>query len=358
MSRKQINIGDEPNKKSEKIAGASSVKKPSVSARDYTAAEGYSDAVDWDGKSVVVGGRAITPDYIVNGKAYVNEAQLTDAISDMEKRNGILGADEVSRRYEDKFGNLLENAAADLSDIKPFSYNPDDDPVYAAYKEQYTREGDRAYRRVLNDNNSSVTGASGAVLSEAIAARDDYSRRLADMIPTLAKDAYERHIGDMSARRDNFDVLADAANEYFDNLHGSDIDRIKLLNDSHKNERSEQQRWINNARQEKLDYYDNAKSEQDLERGRTELSYLNDSLYEGNRKTRLENDRAEVDNAMSAAVSRGFFTRSDEEALPWLRGYRGMYGGYTVSPWEAQARYEYDIAHSKALASYHASWGM
>lgn len=356
--------------------GSTGSKGGEVGIRDYVSASGYGNIVDWDGENVLVGGVPIVPTRVVDGKAYAPRSAVEDAVRSLESRNGIRGADGVMAAYENKYGKELRLALDALLNREAFSYDPEADPAYQAYREQYLREAEAAYRRVLNDNDTSVTGASGAVLSEALASRDDYLRRLADTIPVLEQNAYQRYTGETDRLRGNLSELNALADTYYDRLYTADRDAVAGINAAGKAESAEKQRWIENERadtqnrlaaeQQRLenernavnDAYQNALNAQSITKNDIELQYYPDMLAEQLRGDRIENNQAEIENAMTNAVSRGFFTRADESVMPWIAAYRNAYGGYTVTPWEAQTRYEYDIEHAKKLADYRAKFGM
>ena len=253
-----------------------------------------------------------------------------------------------------------------------FSYDPMSDPAYQAYAQRYMRLADDAYRRVLNDNNTSVRGASGAVLSEAAASRDTYLRAITDIIPELEKNAYNRYSGESDRLRENYKALAEEAGNYYDRLYTADADAIKNVNSAAKAEHDEQQRQLDNQRNERLDAansiaesYKNALNLINIQKGSIDLDYYDDMASEELKKARLVNEGLTLDNYTSktkdvidSAASRGFFTYEDEQYLPYLASYRSSAGGYTITPSEAKARYEYEIQHAKKRADLHVKLGM
>ena len=155
-----------------------------VAVRDYVAGRGYSGAVDWDGDSPTVGGNPITPEYVENGVAYVKREDADKAIANMESRAGIIGMDGAEKARQEKYGESEDKALKKVTDREDFSYDADKDPAFQAYREIYEDLAEKAYRKVLNDNNTSVTGASNVVLSEAMEAQNTEP---VCMIPVLSK---------------------------------------------------------------------------------------------------------------------------------------------------------------------------
>ena len=325
--------------------GVSAAPDPNgvVAARDYAASKGYSGVIDWDGSDVIIGGTAIRPQYIENGIAYVKKYDADRAIADMESASGIKGNANIVAATENRYGRQADDALRALSERAAFRYDPDTDPVYQAYKNQYEREADRAFRKVLNDNNTSVTGASGAVLAEAMANRNNYLSRLTDMIPELADKAYTRYSGETDRLSNTAKLLSGLADEYYNRLYDADSDARDRITAAGAAERKQRQ-YIDesdreaaqtaaeNERNRINDTYKNALNALNIEKGNTELEYYRDMLAADLLNTQLSN----ADRAIDNAVSRGFFTEGDEAALPWLSDYRTE-SGYSINPQLAMA---------------------
>lgn len=352
-----------------KIATQPALKaEPDVAVRSYVSSKGYSGTVDWDGEKVDVGGVPITPRYVRDGMAYAPRSQVDEAVGIMEKRNGIMGSSAVMGETEKKFGTDIKKTLRELLDRKEFSYDPDADPAYKAYKRQYESAAEAAYRSVLNKNNTSEYGASGAVLSEAMAKRDAYLRELADTVPVLEQNAFKRYSAETDRMSDNLDALVSLASDYYDRLYKADLDAAARINEAGRLEREEKQRWENNEqnriknmqserefeRQRENDYYTNELKKQQLERGEIDSEYYGAQVSADLLETRLANEKTGLSNA----ITRGFFVSQDEAALPWLGNYRRSDGSYSITPWEAQAKYEFEVAYAKKHAEMLAQWGM
>ncbi len=94
------------------------------------------------------------------------------------------GTDYVHRRDE-----AAARAAA------PFSYDPETDPVYASYRKAYAREGQRATEDTLG-RYAAMTGGmpSTAAVTAARQAGGYYAAQLADKLPELYQQAYQRYL--------------------------------------------------------------------------------------------------------------------------------------------------------------------
>ena len=287
----------------------------------------------WDGENPTVGGVKIKPLEIKNGVAYVDKNDVDSVLGDIEKNAGIKGA---QKSREENFGKVESDALNALITQKPFSYEVETDPVYQAYKKQYEREAEMASRRVLNDNNTSVTGASGAVLSEAIAAHDAELDKITDMIPELYENAYKRYKDENDVLSGNLKTINDVANDYYDRVYKSDSDKINRIVQAAAEERKE--------RNNQLEY----EIEKEKEIRETALDEIQLGLKVNQTNSNIT--KAEVSaekTAMENALSRGFFVESDEKAIPWLKDYRTGDGQYSILPSVAIIAYEYEAAAAR-----------
>ena len=91
--------------------------------------------------------------------------------------------------YEGRRDEAMERASA------PFSYDPETDPVYASYRKAYAREGQRATEDTLG-RYASMTGGmpSTAAVTAARQAGGYYAAQLADKLPELYQQAYQRYL--------------------------------------------------------------------------------------------------------------------------------------------------------------------
>lgn len=315
-----------------------------VAVRDYVAGKGYNGIVNWDGENPTVAGVKVNPTEIKNGIAYVKRDEVDSILSDMERNAGIKGA-EKSR--DEKYGKAESEALNAVVSRKPFSYDVEDDAVYQAYKKQYEREAEYALRRILNDNNTSVTGASGAVLSEAMAAQNEELEKISDMVPELYKDAYDRYVKEGDLYNSNLKTISSVADAYYKRVYDSDADIRKNITQAGEAERKERQREIDNQRDAIKDMYENAKNELDLK-------YYESELASDLAKTNVNAESTAVKNA----IARGFFVVSDEAAIPWLKNYRTSDGSYSISPSVASVAYEYDAARARERGKIHAKLGL
>lgn len=80
-----------------------------------------------------------------------------------------------------------------------FSYELESDPVWQAYKKQYTREGQRATQDALGTTAASTGGIpSSYATAAATQAGDYYAAQMTDKVPELYQQAYNRYLNELS----------------------------------------------------------------------------------------------------------------------------------------------------------------
>lgn len=80
-----------------------------------------------------------------------------------------------------------------------FSYDLESDPVWQAYRKQYTREGQRATQDALGAAAASSGGIpSSYATAAATQAGDYYAAQMSDKVPELYQQAYNRYLNELS----------------------------------------------------------------------------------------------------------------------------------------------------------------
>ena len=110
----------------------------------------------------------------------------------------------------DEYGETYRAALTAAASPTPFTYDVAADPVYQAYKKEYTREGRRAAEDTLGSYAAMTGGVpSTAAVTASQQAGDYYAAQLADKVPELyklASDMYDaaeaRRLKAISALRD------------------------------------------------------------------------------------------------------------------------------------------------------------
>lgn len=176
-----------------------------VAATDYTAvksaASGVPISAQWRDNKVSVGGKLIDPVRVTDGKAIVKQSDVDNAIQSIKNETGLKSGYEILKKY-DKYKDMYDEQLKKLTDRDEFSYNPENDEIYQAYKQQYNREGKRATEDTMGIY-SALTGGmanSGAVTAAARSGQY-WSDKLTDVIPRLAEGAYDRYLQEIETDR-------------------------------------------------------------------------------------------------------------------------------------------------------------
>ena len=135
-------------------------------------------------------------------------------------------APEYVNRYQDQIDGLLN----DILNRPEFSYDPDTDPMYAAFRKEYQREGQRATADTMGQY-AAMTGGmpSTAATVAAQQAGDYYAAQMADRIPELYQLAYSMYQDEGDNMRLNMDMLTALEqgdyNKYLNLLNQYNTDR-------------------------------------------------------------------------------------------------------------------------------------
>lgn len=122
---------------------------------------------------------------------------LDDALKKMQNYGSFSygSAPTYNNRYQEQIDSLLQQ----VQGYGPFSWSKETDPAYSAYAKQYRREGDRATANALAQAAAATGGqVSTAAMTAAGQAGDYYAGQLADKIPELYENAYQRYLSDYS----------------------------------------------------------------------------------------------------------------------------------------------------------------
>ena len=158
---------------------------------------------------------------------------------------GYLGGDDGSGYFEqtdkygdfayqsapvfyDAYGNQIADQRNKILNREAFSYNPEEDPLYAVYKAQYNREGNRATQNTIGEMAARTGGMASSYAGTAAAqAGQYYAQQLADRIPELQQLAYSMHMDDLNMSRQDLAMLEGAS----DRDYGRYMDSYGMWND-------------------------------------------------------------------------------------------------------------------------------
>lgn len=102
----------------------------------------------------------------------------------------------------------IENILGEILSREDFSYNVENDPLYAQYKTMYNREGDRAMRDTLAEAAASAGGMNSYAITAAQQANNYYASQLNDKIPELHQLAYEMYLQDKESKVQDLGLLS------------------------------------------------------------------------------------------------------------------------------------------------------
>lgn len=141
-------------------------------------------------------------------KSYGTTGAITDAAGSSFAGTQRLVAPEVGGTLASSDPTTYQTVLDDIVNQKEFTYDPETDPIYAAYAKAYRREGRRASENALAQA-AAMTGGrpSSYAISAAQQAGNYYASQLADMIPTLRQNAKAEYDGELSTKYDILNAL-------------------------------------------------------------------------------------------------------------------------------------------------------
>ena len=153
----------------------------------------------------------------------------------------------VYGRSSTEYDALVNSALRKITEREPFDYDPETDPEYLAYRDRLRADAESAYRRILNENNTSVFGASGAVLSEAAAAKNAELRDLPEMAGRLYERAYKRYTDETKRLRNELSDVTDLADAAYRRMREADNDEYTRARQARQELTKEDQRQFENS---------------------------------------------------------------------------------------------------------------
>lgn len=290
-----------------------------VAATDYVAAkaaaEGLPITAEWRNGHVSVGGELITPTKIVDGKAYVNETDIDNAINRLKERTGVKNNSELFDVYFNT--GEYKKQLNKLANRKEFSYVPEDDTVYQAYRQQYNREGARQTEDTMGIY-SALTGGMGnsSAVTAAAQAGQYWNAKLMDVIPELAENAYERYVQEFEMDREALADILDVNTALYDRAYKSNRDTISDI-ESAWNAATERDRYNReqNEKAEQMQYERNTKAEQtQYDRGQDALDRAERQAQQQYKQQKDDIDRQDKLNQIDYDRSQDALDRAEKAA--------------------------------------------
>lgn len=215
-----------------------------VQATDYAANSGYPFQVDHQNGTISMNGQTIKPKFVENGVAYVDSAAIDGAIAAARERSGIQNKKDIWQKHEDRVNPVYDKLTDLLVNREAFDYNPENDVVFQAYKNQYNREGDRAMRDAIGSM-SGLTGgyANSAAVTAGAQQRQYWGDKLMDRIPELAEQAYNRYVGDFDMNRQALDSIMALDNQRYGREYGVNDDLINDVRYNNQLKTEREDKW-------------------------------------------------------------------------------------------------------------------
>lgn len=205
------------------------------------------DALTYGNGTVSLGGNPLDILYIDDeGKSWAYRSTVDDAVSSYADRLQVQSPADLAEAYRQRYLTQAESLLDTLQNQEAFSYDPDSDPVYQAYRRKYLQEADLASRDALASYSALTGGLPNSAAATAAAQAEQYYRQqLTDQIPTLAAQAYERYSDDFSNRlsllgkatdlyHTAYQTAADANQTQVANANASSSSNIKRDADAHE----------------------------------------------------------------------------------------------------------------------------
>lgn len=207
-----------------------------VSASDYANQKlGIKNAVTIDDGYVSVGDSIIRANVSSDGNAYVPRSEMEKAMAEYELGIDYKSERDIFNNWENNYGAKILNAINELTE-ETWSYSPEDDPAYMAYADMYKREGLRAYEDAFGNAIANTGGmTNSAALSQAAQGFDYYMQQLADRVPELMKNDYERYANSKQVRLDALNSLIKQSAESYKNeseANNNYLNRLAVANDA------------------------------------------------------------------------------------------------------------------------------
>lgn len=121
---------------------------------------------------------------------------------------GFGGFGGASPLWASKYQGQIDALTKSLLNREAFSYNPQSDPLYQNYLDQYTRAGSQAMQDTLGQVSARTGGlASTYATGAAQGAYNNYMQQAADKMPDLYKLAYSMYQDEGNRQMDNIGLL-------------------------------------------------------------------------------------------------------------------------------------------------------
>ncbi len=243
----------------------SSTSNPIVKVTDayanYAGKYGLSaDALNYGNGNVTLGGIPLDVLYVDdNGKSWAFRNSIEDSVNAYINSLGVSSPNNVLDNYNQRYLTPITNLANSIKNREDFTYAPESDPVYQAYKNQYITQGKRASENAMA-NYAALTGgyANSAAATAAAQTQQYYMTQLTNQIPELAKAAYERYADKYNADIELLGNMLDVYDTAYGNAYNANNNTVNNINSSlssnaERDNNALQKNWDNLFNQQKYD---------------------------------------------------------------------------------------------------------
>lgn len=242
-----------------------------VRLTDYVANTQLPFSVNYENGMVSVGGQMIKPAFVTpDGKAYVDRGALDAAVAKAQEAAGIQNRQDIYAKYDDRYGDMYADLVDRLYNREEFSYNPETDPAYEAYRDMYMREGDRAMRDAMGAAQAASGGYMNSAAATAAAQQNNYyTQQLNDRLPELMQFAYQRYADDFTRNRQALSDIMGLDNQQFNREYGvnndiiNDIRYNNALNEA-RDDKAYERYWSEKAYNDSIDQWNKTFNETQL----------------------------------------------------------------------------------------------
>lgn len=174
-----------------------------------------------------------------DGSKFISTGLLNQKIDDQMDKVGNYGSfsyDVAAPSYNNQYASQQAALLNQILNRKEFEWSKESDPNWSAYKKEYLREGDRATANALAQASAASGGRpSSYAVNAATQAGDYYAGQLADKIPELYQQAYERYLAEQQMKYSDLSAVNSQEQldyaKYLDSLNQWNTDRNFAYND-------------------------------------------------------------------------------------------------------------------------------
>lgn len=143
-----------------------------------------------------------------------NGQTLTGQITYQPTTQEAVGAMPGSTGYKSPYSAQIQEAITGLNNSQWEGWDKDNDESYQAYRKEYLREADRTMQDTLGQYAQNTGGIAGSsAIAAASQAADYYKAQLADKVPELYENAYNRYLNDLQTKQNNISLMMSAEDQ-------------------------------------------------------------------------------------------------------------------------------------------------